>query len=272
MNSVKINKVYDFWDTESCGERYAFGENTTEKFLNEKINRYKLEPYIEKFANFTEFKDKDVLEIGVGFGCDHSQIASQKPNSLIGIDLTDRAIHNTKLRFKTLGLNSTLKKDNAEKLSFEDNTFESVYSWGVLHHSPNTKKCFDEVYRVLKPGGVAKIMVYHKYSPVGWMLWIKYGLLKLRPFKSLKSIYAEYLESPGTKAYTIKEAHELTKSFSKNEIKVQLSFGDLLEGNVGARHRGFLLNLSKILYPKTLIKLIANFFPLGLYLLIKVEK
>ena len=263
MNSVKINKVYDFWDIESCGERYAFEENTTQKFLNEKINRYKLEPYIKKFANFTEFKDKDVLEIGVG--CDHSQIASQKPNSLIGIDLTDRAIHNTKLRFKTLGLNSTLKKDNAEKLSFEDNTFESVYSWGVLHHSTNTKKCFDEVYRVLKPGGVAKIMVYHKYSPVGWMLWIKYGLLKLRPFKSLKSIYAEYLESPGTKAYTIKEAHELTKSFSKNEIKVQLSFGDLLEGNVGARHRGLLLNLSKILYPKTLIKLNANFFNFSIY-------
>ena len=272
MGNLKINKVHEFWNSESCGERYAFGDSTAQKFLNEKINRYKLEPYIKKFANFSEFKDKDVLEIGVGFGCDHSQIASQKPKSLTGIDLTERAIHNTKLRFKTLGLESLLKKDNAEKLSFEDETFDSVYSWGVLHHSPDTNKCFDEVYRVLKPGGDAKIMIYYKHSPVGWMLWMRYGLLKLKPFRSLKSIYAEYLESPGTKAYTIKEAHELTKSFSKKEIQVQLSFGDLLDGNVGARHRGLILSLAKVIYPKALIKIINNFFPIGLYLFIKVKK
>jgi len=104
------------------------------------------------------------------------------------------------------------------------------------------------------------------------MLWIKYGLLKLKPFRSLKNIYAEYLESPGTKAYTIKEAHELTKLFSKSEIKVQLSFGDLLQGNVGARHKGAMLRLAKIIYPETLIKIIAYFFPIGLYLFIKVKK
>ena len=272
MSNFEINKVHDFWNSESCGERYAYGDSTAQKFLNEKINRYKLGPYIEKFANFTELKGKDVLEIGVGFGCDHSQIASQNPKSLNGIDLTDRAIHNTKLRFKTLNLKSFLKTDNAEKLSFKDESFDFIYSWGALHHSPDTKKCFDEVHRVLKPGGVAKIMIYHKYSPVGWMLWIKYGLLKLKPFRSLKSVYDEYLESPGTKAYTIKEAHELTKSFKKKEIRVQLSFGDLLKGDVGVRHKGLMLSLAKTIYPKLLIKIIANFFPIVLYLLIKVQK
>lgn len=272
MNKLGINKVYEFWNSESCGERYAIGDSTAQKFLNEEINRYKLEPYIKKFANFIEFKDKDVLEIGVGFGCDHSQIAGQKPKSLTGVDLTERAIHNTKLRFETLGLKSLLKIDNAEKLSFKNETFDSVYSWGVLHHSPDTNKCFEEVYRVLKPKGVAKIMIYYKHSPVGWMLWIKYGLLKLKPFRSLKNIYAEYLESPGTKAYTIKEARELTKLFSNSEIQVQLSFGDLLHGNVGARHKGAMLRLAKAIYPETLIKIIANFFPIGLYLFIKVKK
>ena len=61
-------------------------------------------------------------------------------------------------------------------------------------------------------------MIYHKFSPVGWMLWIKYGLLKFKPFLSQKSIYSDYLESPGTKAYTVEEAHNLTKSFSKKDI------------------------------------------------------
>ena len=105
------------------------------------------EPYIKKFANFRQFRDRDVLEIGVGFGCDHSEIANQKPRSLTGIDLTERSVNNSKLRFKTLGLKSLLKIDNAENLSFKNETFDCVYSWGVLHHSPDTKKCFDEVYR-----------------------------------------------------------------------------------------------------------------------------
>jgi ubiquinone/menaquinone biosynthesis C-methylase UbiE len=272
MTNLKINKVHDFWNSESCGERYAIGENDNQKFLSEKNNRYKIEPYIKKFANFPNFKDMDVLEIGVGFGCDHTQIASQKPKSLTGIDLTERAINNTKIRFQTLGLQSNLIVGNAEKLLFHDNTFDCIYSWGVLHHSPDTQKCFDEVYRVLKPGGFAKIMIYYKYSPVGWMLWIKYGLLKFKPFKTLKEIYSEHLESPGTKAYTIKEAHDLTMLFSDKKIQVQLSHGDLMDGDVGARHRGLLLNLAKAIYPKALIKIIAKIFPIGLYLLINIKK
>jgi ubiquinone/menaquinone biosynthesis C-methylase UbiE len=272
MRNYKINKVHDFWNSESCGERYALGESIIKKFLSEKKNRYQLEPYIKKFANFSQFRDKDVLEIGVGFGCDHSEIANQKPRSLTGIDLTARSINNSKLRFKTLRLKSLLKIDNAEKLSFKDQTFDRVYSWGVLHHSPDTKKCFDEVHRVLRPGGIAKIMIYHKHSPVGWMLWMKYGLLRLKPFRSLTSIYAEYLESPGTKAYTVSEAYELTKLFSKREVRVQLSFGDLLDDNIGIRHKGFILSLAKIIYPRYLVKIIAKFFPIGLYLLIKIKK
>jgi len=272
MYYKKINQVRDFWNSESCGERYALGENIGQKFLNEEKNRYNLEPYIKKFGNFKEFKNKNVLEIGVGFGCDHSQIAKQKPKSLTGVDLTERAVHNTKLRFKYLGLKSFLKTDNAENLTFDDNSFDAIYSWGVLHHSPDTKKCFEELFRVLMPGGFAKIMIYHKHSPVGWMLWIKYGLLKFKPFRSLESIYSEHLESPGTKAYTIKEAKELVRQFSNVDISVQLSFGDLLQGNVGSRHKGLALNIAKAIYPKILIKTVAKFFPIGLYLLIEVKK
>lgn len=272
MNKSKIKNVYRYWNLESCGERYAIGNSNIKKYISEELNRYKLEPYIKKFANFKQFKNKVVLEIGVGFGCDHSQIARQKPRSLRGIDLTERSIKNVKLRFKTLGLKSLLKKGNAENLYFKNNTFDAVYSWGVLHHSPNTQKCFDEVYRVLKPGGTAKIMIYHKHSFVGWMLWVKYGLLNFKPFKSLKDIYANYLESPGTKAYTIQEAQELVKKFSKKKFRVQLSFGDLLNGNIGTRHEGLILSLAKALYPKILVKIIGYVFPIGLYLLIDLKK
>ena len=89
---------------------------------------------------------EDVLEIGVGFGSDHSQIALNQPKSLTGIDLTERAINNTKIRFELLDLQSNLLVDNAENLSFESESFDALYSYGVLHHSPNTKKCFEDCY------------------------------------------------------------------------------------------------------------------------------
>ena len=104
------------------------------------------------------------------------------------------------------------------------------------------------------------------------MLWIKYALLKGKPFKKMSEIYSDYLESPGTKAYTVSEAKELTTLFSKSEIKVQLSFGDLLEGDVGARHKGLMLSIAKMFYPRPLIKGLAKVFPIGLCLMITVRK
>ena len=113
---------------------------------------------------------------------------------------------------------------------------------GIGHHelanSPNTDKCFEEVFRVLKLGGFAKIMIYHKHAPIGWMLWLRSGLLKLRPFIGLKKIYSSYLESLGTKACSVEEARCLSKSLSHFEVNIELSTGDLLEADAGTRHKG----------------------------------
>ena len=272
MKSASLERVHDFWNSESCGERYAIGNSDRDKFLAEEASRYRLEPYIKSFGNFEKLKNKNVLEIGVGFGCDHSQIAKNEPRKLTGVDLTKRAIENTAYRFDILKLKSNLKTENAENLSFQSETFDAVYSWGVLHHSPDTNRCFKEVHRVLKPGGFAKIMIYHKHSPVGWMLWLKYGFLKGKPFRKLSDIYSMHLESPGTKAYTLSEAKDLLSDFSNFDMKIQLSFADLLEGNVGARHKSLLLSIGKIVYPRFLIKLIARFIPIGLFILITAQK
>ncbi len=94
---------------------------------------------------------------------------------------------------------------DAEALAFPDEHFDIVYSWGVLHHSPNTHLAINEVKRVLRVGGVAKIMVYHTWSFVGYMLWVRYALLRGRPWLGVSYIYSHYLESPGTKAYTMEQ-------------------------------------------------------------------
>ena len=268
----KENKklVKDFWNKSSCGEElYLKGENKKKAYLNQSSIRYKLEPYILDFAKFEESKNKKVLEIGVGLGSDHQKFA-EAGAKLTGIDITERAIMHTANRLKVFELSSDLRIGDAEKLQFSDNEFDQVYSWGVIHHSPNTGKAVNEIYRVLKEGGKANVMIYHKNSFVGYMLWLRYALLMLKPFTSLKSIYAKHLESPGTKAYSINEAEKMFSKFTSLNISTVLTHGDLLTSQAGQRHKGVVLSLARILFPVFIIK---TLFPKhGLFMLISATK
>lgn len=265
------DKVHDFWNAESCGESYGASEMGVD-LQRQAAERYRLEPYLAPFAKFDEGRGKDVLEVGVGLGADHFRWAQSDPRSLTGVDLTPRAVAFTGERLRAAGKRSDLRVADAENLPFPDASFDIVYSWGVLHHSPDTRRCFAEVARVVRPGGVARILVYHKWSPVGAMLWLRYGLARGRPGRSLTDVYAEHLESPGTKAFTRAEGEALCRDagFSSWSVRVQLSHGDLLEGNVGVRHEGALLSVAKKLWPRRILKRFGN--QIGLCLLIEARK
>ncbi len=262
--------VKDFWNESSCGEvLYLKGEDEIEAFNHQSTMRYKLEPYILTFANFASAANKKVLEIGVGLGADHQKFAEAGAN-LTGIDLTDKAISHTKRRFSIFGLNSALHVGDAENLSFADESFDIVYSWGVIHHSPDTPKVVEQIFRVLKQGGEARIMIYHTRSIVGYMLWLRYGLFRLNPFVTLREIYDKYLESPGTKAYTIKEAKQMFAQFSTVQITTTLTHADLLTSDAGQRHRGKLLLIAKKLFPRAIIRHLMPGH--GLFMMIKATK
>ena len=262
--------VQQFWNQASCGETlYLHGNSEKEAFLAQEKTRYGLEPYIINFADFLKYKGKKVLEIGVGLGADHQKFAESGAD-LYGIDLTERAIYNTAKRLSIFGLFSNLKQGDAENLDFQDCSFDLVYSWGVIHHSPNTQKAIDEIWRVTNFGGEAKIMIYHTHSLVGYMLWLRYALGRLRPFTSLKEIYDRYLESPGTKAYSLAEAKVMFNRFRQVEISCVLTHGDLLESDAGQRHKGLLLRVAKYFFPRVLLKKILHGH--GLFMLIKAIK
>jgi SAM-dependent methyltransferase len=264
--------VHDFWNASACGEAYAIGPDQMTRLDAQAQARYQLEPYLRPFAKFEEGRGRDVLEIGVGMGADHMEWARSQPKSLTGIDLTERAIEFTKARMAAAGLVSNLRVADAEKLPFADASFDLVYSWGVLHHSPDTAAAFREVGRVLRPGGTARVMVYHRWSLTGLMLWVRYGLLQGRPATPMSEIYSQHLESPGTKAYSRADAEALcTQAGLANPvIRIQLNHGDLLEGDVGRRHGGSWLPHAKRLWPRRLFRRLSPF--LGLYLLIEVRR
>ena len=253
MNNPDLKSmVHDFWNRASCGEKLYLHAEDKAAFEEQRRIRYELEE-IRKFADFPSFHGKQTLEIGVGLGADHQSLA-EAGAILAGIDLTQRAVEFTRTRLALFGLKSDLRVADAEKLPFADSAFDAIYYWGVIHHSPDTPAAAREIYRVLRPGGFAKVMIYHKYSLVGCMLWLRYGLGALRPWRSLDYIYAHYLESPGTKAYGRDEARRMFSSFSEFRLETPLGHGDLLTSQAGQRHGGFVLTLARRLWPRWLIR------------------
>jgi SAM-dependent methyltransferase len=275
MNDLRVSadpnkqQVHDFWQQASCGEALYLDGTEQESYRRQAERRYQLEPYIADLARFESTAGQEVLEIGVGLGADHQRFAECGAR-LTGVDLTNRAVEHTQRRLGAFGLASRLSTGDAEALAFPDGSFDVVYSWGVLHHSPNTPQALREVLRVLKPGGEARIMIYHTWSIVGFMLWVRYGLLALKPWRTLGSIYAEHLESPGTKAYSMAEAQQLLAGFEDISIRTQLTHGDLLESGAGQRHRGALLAAARAMWPRSLIRRALPQY--GLFMLIRARK
>ncbi len=263
-------KVYDFWNEASCGEKLLMrGDSLAEQFENQMRLRYEWEPEILEFTQFEKYRGQTVLEIGVGLGADH-QTWAEAGVHLYGVDLTERAIENTKRRLELFGLESNLKVADAENLPFDNDSFDVVYSWGVLLYCPDMCKAIEEVRRVLKPSGTAIIMLYHTYSFVGYMLWVRYALMRLMPFRSLRDIYFHHLESEGTQAFSVAEAKDFFKDFLGVHIEINLTHGDLLTSGAGQRHQGLLLNIARKIWPRKLIK---TFFPNhGLFMKIRAVK
>ena len=261
--------VRDFWDDASCGELLYLNGTDAEGFRRQSGIRYQLEPFIVPFADFPNSRGKKVLEIGVGLGADHQSFA-EGGAILSGIDLTQRAVTLTRNRFQVFGLYSDIQTGDAENLPFPNDTFDIVYSWGVIHHSPDTQKAVHEIFRVLRPGGVCKVMIYHRYSLVGFMLWLRYALLVGMPFISLDTIYAKHLESPGTKAFSEDEARDMFSEFRDVSIAIQLCHGDLLSSDGGQRHSGPLLSTARWLWPRWLLKRLCR--RNGLFMMIQATK
>lgn len=269
MSYDALGAVKNYWEVASCGEDLYLQRTELADYEHQARERYRIEPCIPAFAQFERYRDQRVLEIGVGAGADHEQFAAAGAD-LTGIDLTDRAIAHAKRRLGLRGLSSELRRCSAEHLEFANDSFDLVYSWGVLHVTPDTPTAIREVLRVLKPGGEAKVMIYHKHSFVGYMLWLRYALGKGRPRTTLAEVYDRYLESPGTKAYTVDEARALFAEFEIDKIETTLTHADLLTSPVGQRHRGRALDIARRAWPR---RLIQRFFRgHGLFLMVWARK
>lgn len=219
MSAPTKDDVRGFWEAKPCGSVHASApEGTAEYFAEVERKRHELEPFIGRFARFGEAAGQDVLEIGVGLGTDFLRFARGGAR-VTGVDLTARAVELVTRRLKLEGLCGDVRRADAERLPFPDASFDVVYSWGVLHHTPDADQAMREALRVLRPGGRLCIMVYARRSWVALALWARYGLLRGAPRRTLTDVVAHHMESDGTRAYTVPEARAAFAGLSGLEIQ-----------------------------------------------------
>jgi ubiquinone/menaquinone biosynthesis C-methylase UbiE len=166
--------------------------------------RSELDPYIARFADFDGARGKRLLEIGIGAGTDFVRFARAGAVAT-GVDLTEHAVALVRRRLELEGLTAEVRTADAENLPFEDESFDRVYSWGVLHHTPDTARSVGEAIRVLHPGGELCVMLYARHSWISYGMWVRHALLAGRPWRSLSDVLAGHMESEGTKGFTKRE-------------------------------------------------------------------
>ncbi len=176
-------RVREFWQAHPCGSKFTGDDaGTREFYARVEEHRYRSEWHIPEAAGFASARGARVLEIGCGLGTDGAQFA-RAGAVYTGVDLTEAAVSLARRRFELEGLAGEFRVADAERLDFTDETFDLVYSHGVLHHTPDTARAVREVHRVLKTGGSAVVMLYHRDS---YNYRVNIGLLRRAAARLLK--------------------------------------------------------------------------------------
>jgi ubiquinone/menaquinone biosynthesis C-methylase UbiE len=166
---LSIKQVEEFWNNNLCGNHFVKSKFPTKEFFSEYRDfRYKKTHHLLKYINWQAASNKDVLEIGLGIGAD-ATLWGKYAKSYTGVDLTQEAVMATQMHLDTLNLKGNIFQANAEKLPFEDESFDIIYSHGVLHHTTNITVTFKEAFRVLRMKGSFIVMLYAKGSFNYWI-------------------------------------------------------------------------------------------------------
>lgn len=173
----------DQWDFNPAGSHYAGAAPSHTLDWFEAIERHRYQeyaPWMPEVMEFDRHRGRDVLEIGAGLGTDLSQFARHGAR-VTDVDLSSGHLRLAEENFALRGLVGRFIHHDAERLPFDDASFDVVYSNGVLHHTPDTARLVAEIHRVLRPGGRVIAMVYAESSFHFWyrQVWI-HGLVEGR--------------------------------------------------------------------------------------------
>lgn len=214
-----VGKVADFWTRNVNAERImgrtvSHQERGSEDyFLELETQRYRSHRHLPDWIASMR-AGAHVLEVGCGIGLDSARMA-QHGLHVTAMDLTVVGAATASQRARARHFDANYLCADAEHLPFADATFDYVYSFGVMHHAPDTQRCIDEAYRVLRPGGDALIMLYHRRS----LNEAVHRLLRV-PFEERDEL------CPVVRRFTKAEVRTMFARFKEVEVRSDFVFGE----------------------------------------------
>ncbi len=229
FQGTPVQDVQKYWNNRPCNIRHSTKLVGSKEYFDEvEARKHFVEPHIPGFAEFDRWNGKKVMEIGCGIGTAMINFA-RAGAQVTAVDLSDASLDLAKQRANVYGLQDQISfyPANAEELTHyvPIDTYDLIYSFGVIHHTPHPENVIEQIRSYVKPGSTVKIMVYYRYS---WkVLWIimTYGKGQFWRMNELVATYSEAQEGcPVTYIYSKQEARELLKGFEVIDMQVDHIF------------------------------------------------
>ena len=173
------------------------------------------------FVDFDALAGKDVLEVGCGSGI-AVQLFAEAGANVTAVDLTPWAVATTRSRLDAFGLEADVFEADGEQLPLNDDAFDLVFSWGVIHHSTDMERALSELVRVCRPGGEVVIMVYHRRS----LFYVVYrGFMRFLPLARRLGLHFEGARAGDTEGliarhFTRRELEEMLIAAGLRDVRV----------------------------------------------------
>lgn len=249
-------KMMLWWD-DLCLQWYSpFDSGLTYEKLyslfDELEESYKAEDHLIFNVDLGNLKGKNILDIGCGGGI-HDALFKKYGGNVTAIDISGKRAFSSALKMSLVNEGAGVAAQvNGENLPFKDNSFDIIYSNGVMHHSETTTKMVKEAYRVLKPGGKIMMMLYAKISVQYFIHLLYHGLIRGYYFRFGPKYWLGACtegqpkfgstRNPFTRAFTKKEVYSLLSMFTDIQIK-KLGFDISIIPFLGRRIRPFLCKI-----------------------------
>jgi SAM-dependent methyltransferase len=211
-----VETVRQFWQTHVNNEYYTEATRGTATYFREiEQRRYLTHYHLPELFGSLDGRGRRLLEIGCGIGVDSIQLA-QRGFRVTAVDLTENALEIGAGFAAERGVDIDFRLGNAEGLDFPDQAFDVVYSFGVLHHTPDIRRSVAEVHRVLRDGGTAYVMLYGRYSLVN----LVHRALRL-PYESPRD---RHDHCPVVYTFSRQEARALFGQFNRVSVRAEYPF------------------------------------------------
>lgn len=222
MSKGNINDVYNYWNSRPCNIRHSNKSQDSVEFFDEvQAKKYKSEDHKLEFLALEKWSGKKVLELGCGIGSDAIMFAKAGAD-VTCVDLTDNSLKLCKKNFEVHGLSGKFFLGNIEELDnfLPDEKYDLIYSFGVIHHTPNPKKVFEKAHKYLKDDGEIRCMLYSRFSYKLFWLMKEMSNWRLNNANELIQMYSEAQSGcPVTYTYTFDEICNLVSPwFSVDKI------------------------------------------------------